>query len=189
MPFHDRGDAGRALARELGPLDLRDPIVLAMPRGGVPVGYEVARALAAPLDVFVARKIGAPAQPEWGIGAIAEGGAVVVDHRALTAAGLSEDQFAELVARERAELERRVRRYRGDRALPDLSRHDVVLVDDGLATGVTAEAALRALRRSNARASHPRRLILAVPVCAHDTAVRISALVDEIVCVARPDAF
>lgn len=158
--------------------------MLALPRGGVPVAFEVATALGSPLEVFVARKIGAPGQPERGIGAIAEAGGLAVDHHALHILGLSSQHFQTMVAGERLELERRVRRYRSGRPLPSLTRRDVVLVDDGLATGVTAEAALHALR-----SQRPRRLVLAVPVCASATAARLQAMADEVVCVLSPSDF
>lgn len=158
--------------------------MLALPRGGVPVAFEVATALGSPLEVFVARKIGAPGQPERGIGAIAEAGGQAVDHHALHILGLSSQHFQTMVAGERLELERRVRRYRSGRPLPSLTRRDVVLVDDGLATGVTAEAALHALR-----SQRPRRLVLAVPVCASATAARLQAMADEVVCVLSPSDF
>lgn len=182
--FADRTDAGKRLAEQLRSLGLSDPVVLALPRGGVPVAFEVANALGSPLEVFVARKIGAPGQPERGIGAIAEEGGQAVDHHALQTLGLSSQHFQTMVAEERLELERRVRRYRGGRSLPPLGRRDVVLVDDGLATGVTAEAALHALR-----SQRPRRLVLAVPVCASATAARLQAMADEVVCVLSPSDF
>jgi putative phosphoribosyl transferase len=175
--FRDRAEAGAQLADHL-PDGLRDPIVLALPRGGVPVARVVADRLEAPLDVLVARKIGAPSQPELGIGAIAEGGAAVVARDMLRSLRLSEADFRQLVEREQAELRRRVERYRGGRALPSVRGRDVVLVDDGLATGVTAESALQALRSQN-----PRRLVLAVPVCSPDTARRLVPPADEVVCV------
>lgn len=184
MQFRDREDAGRRLAERVQRLDLTDPVVLALPRGGVPVAFEVATALDAPLDVFVARKVGAPGHAELGIGAIAEGGGVVQNRRALQAVAVSEDEFARLADAEQAELERRVRRYRGDRALPSLTNRDVVLVDDGLATGVTAEASLHALT-----AHDPRTLVLAVPVCAPATADRLGYLADRVICVYSPIDF
>ncbi|HXH56534.1 phosphoribosyltransferase [Iamia sp.] len=161
-----------------------DAVVLALPRGGVPVGFEVATALRAPLDVFVVRKVGAPHQPEMGIGAVAEGGTEVVDRRLLRAVGVSDETFAELADRERVELQRRVTRYRGARPLPDVAGRDVVLVDDGLATGVTAEAALLALRAGGPRALH-----LAVPACAAESAERLRQIADDVVCVTTPSAF
>lgn len=184
MRFRDRTDAGRRLAECLLPYRLRRPVVLALPRGGVPVAVEVARALDAPLDVFVARKVGAPDNPEYGIGAVAEGDGVVANLAVLRSLGLSSQAWGELVAAERAELARRVERYRGARPLPALRGRDVVLVDDGLATGVTAEAALVALRTFE-----PSRLVLAVPTCARETANRLAATVDDVVCAVSPDPF
>jgi putative phosphoribosyl transferase len=184
MPFLDRRDAGRRLADRVRGLDLHDVLVLALPRGGVPVAFEVATALGAPLEVFVARKVGAPGHPERGIGAVAEGGGQVVDRSALRPLGLSNDQFGELAVAEMRELDRRVQHYRRGRVLPDLAPRDVVLVDDGLATGVTAEAAMRALRNR-----HPRRLVLAAPVCAPGTAARLRVVADEVVCVLEPEPF
>lgn len=184
MRFHDRRDAGRQLAAEVARLELDDPIVLALPRGGVPVGFEVAEALDAPLHVFVSRKIGAPGHPEFGIGAIAEGGEPLFDASTVQALGVTQRTLAGLVDAERREVARRVDHYRGGRPLPSVSGRVVVVIDDGLATGVTAEAALRALRGSDVG-----RLVLAVPVCAPDTAGRLAPLVDDIVCVWRPDDF
>ncbi len=184
MQFRDRKDAGQRLSEELSRLELNDPVVLGLPRGGAPVAFEVATALHAPLEVFVARKVGAPGQPEFGIGAVAEGGGEVRDEQLVALLGLSASDWAELVRREREELERRVHRYRADRPLPPFAGRDVVLVDDGLATGVTAEAALRALRRLDAG-----RVILAVPVCASETARRLGELADEVICVQTPSDF
>ena len=184
MRFHDRRDAGRRLADEVRGLELPDPVVLGMPRGGVPVAFEVATALCAPMDVFVARKVGAPMHREWGIGAVAEGGAAVADRAALAMLRLTDSDFARLADVERIELARRVAAYRGNRPLVDVAGRDVVLVDDGLATGVTAEAALRALRTRR-----PGRLVLAVPVCARDTAVRLRRVADDVICAATPDQF
>jgi putative phosphoribosyl transferase len=178
--FRDRVDAGQQLAERL-PADLHDPLVLALPRGGVPVAKEVAARLDAPLDVLVARKIGAPGHEELGIGAIAEGGALVGSDL-VRALRVSPDEFERLAERQRGEIARRVERYRGDRPLPPLLGRDVVLVDDGLATGVTAEAALLAVR-----AGEPRRLVLAVPVCSPDTARRLVPPADDVVCVLAPD--
>ncbi|WP_278045423.1 phosphoribosyltransferase, partial [Actinomadura fibrosa] len=132
LPYTDRAEAGRVLAERLVPAGLEGAVVLALPRGGVPVGYEVARRLGGPLDVLVTRKIGYPRQPELGVGAIAEGGAPVFDRALLGRLGLTEDDLAPTVEAERAELARRVRAYRGDRPLPETAGRPVVLVDDGL---------------------------------------------------------
>lgn len=181
MRFADRQQAGRRLAGDLERLQLRDPVVLALPRGGVPVGAEVAAALGAGLDVFVVRKVGAPRQPELGIGAVAEGRdePVLGEHAWQLLSG--PDQLREAVDAERAEVDRRVERYRHGRPLPDVADRDVVVVDDGLATGVTAEAAVAALR-----AGRPRRIVFAAPVAAADTRDRLSTLADEVVCACCP---
>ncbi|HSK99603.1 MAG TPA: phosphoribosyltransferase [Rubrobacteraceae bacterium] len=180
-PFEDREDAGRRLAGLL--LGYRDerPIVFALPRGGVPVGYEVARALGAPLEVFVARKLGAPGQPEFGIGAVAVGGVRVLNEEVVRRLGIPEEYVERITARETAEVERRLAHFRGERPEPEVRDRTAILVDDGLATGVTARAAIKALRLRG-----PRRLILAAPVCAAQTAALISPEVDEMVCLETP---
>jgi putative phosphoribosyl transferase len=183
MRFRDRRDAGRQLATLLQSASLADPVVLALPRGGVPVAYEIAAAIDAPLDVLVVRKVGAPQHREFGIGAIAEGNVVVRDAAAMRMVGVSDEQFDRLAASERCELDRRVTLYRGDRGLPEITDRDTVLVDDGLATGVTAEAAIIAGRALGAR-----RVVLAAPVSAADTAARLSTLAD-VVCLATPARF
>jgi putative phosphoribosyl transferase len=184
MMYKDRADAGRRLAERLTGLELHDPVVLALPRGGLPVAAPVAEALGAPLDVFVARKVGAPGHEEFGIGAIAEGSDEVIISAAAARVGVSPEEMDSLARTEREELERRVRLYRGDRELPALADRDVVLVDDGLATGVTAESALRSLRRVGARS-----LILAIPVCAPDTAERMTSIADTVLCLECPPDF
>ncbi|MEU5879346.1 phosphoribosyltransferase family protein [Spirillospora sp. NPDC047279] len=189
LPFADRAEAGRVLAARLVPLGLNGAVVLALPRGGVPVAYEVSRRLSlpdrpAPLDVLVTRKIGYPRQPELGVGAIAEGGAPVFDHGLLERLGLLEKDLAATVTAERAELARRVAAYRGGRPLPSLSGRPVVVVDDGLATGGTARAALRAVR-----AADPTRVVLAVPVGAAETVRALAAEADDVVVLAAPWAF
>jgi putative phosphoribosyl transferase len=182
--FEDRADAGRVLAEKLLHYSEEDPIVLALPRGGVVVGYEIARALNAPLDVVVVRKLGAPGQEELGIGAIAPGGARVLDEQAVRWLGITESHMQQVIAKETEELDRRLRLYRGNRPLPDVKNRTAILVDDGLATGVTARAAIMSLRRQL-----PRRLVLAIPVCASDTAERVRAEVDDLVCASVPPYF
>jgi predicted phosphoribosyltransferase len=188
MRFHNRRAAGRELGLRLVEWAsdgvLPHPVVLALPRGGVPVAAEVARALGAPLDVLVVRKIGLPGRPETGIGAVVGDDPPLFDQRALTMLGIGEDRLVQDVAREREELRRRALLYRGDRSTPDVRGRTVVLVDDGLATGATARAALRHLRRLN-----PARLILAVPVGAPETAAEMRAEADDVLCLRQPPDF
>jgi predicted phosphoribosyltransferase len=181
MPFEDRRNAGRLLAEHLTRYRDESPIVFTLPRGGVPVGFEVARALDAPLDIIVARKLGAPGQPEFGIGAVAPGGVRVLNERAVQALGIPEDYLDWVFERETAEVTRRLQLFRGNRLYPGLETMTAILVDDGLATGVTARAALLALRRLN-----PRRLVLAVPVCAQQTAELLRTETDDLVCLQTP---
>ena len=182
--FADRPDAGRRLADRLVELQLRNPVVLGLSRGGVPIAREIADRLGVEADVFVARKIGLPGLPELGIAAIAEGlGEVVLGPQAIRL-GLEPRRLARLAGPELRELERRIAVYRGDRALPDMAGRDVVVADDGLATGVTARAALRALRQHE-----PRRLVFAAPVCAPGAAEDLTALADDVVYVMAPKRF
>jgi predicted phosphoribosyltransferase len=180
--FSNRHDAGRQLAALLLPLAVEQPVVIGLPRGGVPVAEEVAAALGAPLEVLAVRKIGAPGNPEYGIGAIAEDGTRLFDLEAVAGLGIDADALEGIVAREGTELQRRVEAYRGDRPSLSLRGRTVIVVDDGVATGVTDTAALRAARRRG-----PRRLVLAVPVCAPDSAVRLRQEADELVCLIEPE--
>jgi putative phosphoribosyl transferase len=185
MRFRDRVDAGQQLAKLLADRELgADPIVLALPRGGVPVGEQISHALHAPLEVVGVRKLGAPGQPELGVGAIGEGGARYVDQDMLRRLGLTESDLEATVAAEEAELERRVARYRGDRPLPDLAGRTAIIVDDGLATGVTARAAVRAVRAAGAP-----RVLLAVPTCSPQGRMTLAGEADEVVCVIAPERF
>jgi predicted phosphoribosyltransferase len=180
-PFADRHDAGRQLAERLLPLADEDPVVIGLPRGGVPVAEEIATALGAPLEILSVRKLGAPHNPEYGIGAIAEDGTRVFDPEALAVLGIENGTLEAIVARETAELRRRVAAYRGDRPALPLDRRTVIVVDDGVATGVTDTAALRAVRRLR-----PRRLVLAVPVCPPDSLARLCGEADDVVCLVAP---
>jgi predicted phosphoribosyltransferase len=187
--FTDRTAAGRALAAtvagRVGHLGLdRRPLVLALPRGGVPVAARVAGTIGADLDVLVVRKIGAPGRPGYGVGAIAENGPAVFDGPALRGLGLTEADLADTVRRERRELDRRVRRYRGGRPLPTTAGRVVVVVDDGVATGVTARAALRWLRRRPAAV-----LLLASPVCSREADRALGDDADAVICLRRPIRF
>jgi putative phosphoribosyl transferase len=183
MRFRDRRDGGRRLVEAIEELGLHDPVVLALPRGGVPVAAEVARGLGVGFDVIVARKVGAPDQPELGIGAVAESGGTVASHRARRILNIDDEEFDRLAEPVRAEVDRRVLRYRGARRLPDLADRDVVIVDDGLATGVTAEAAIAAVA-----ASGPNRIVVAVPAGARDTVERLRGSA-EVVSVVTPGRF
>jgi putative phosphoribosyl transferase len=182
MPFTDRRDAGKQLAARLTHYRDAAPIILALPRGGVPVAHEVARALRAPLDVLVVRKLGVPWQPELGFGAVTEGEIAYVDQNMCGLLGLGDEQIEEITKRKRKEVETRVRRFRGNIPPPTLRDRTVIIVDDGVATGGTARAAIQAVREQA-----PRRIIFAAPVAAAQAAIRLSALVDECVCVETPE--
>ena len=184
MVFADRADAGRRLAARLQHLAGERVVVLGLPRGGVPVALEVARALGAPLDVIVVRKLGVPFQPELGMGAIGEDGVVVISQEMVRAAGVSAEELAGVGARERAEVERRAWRYRGGRPRQPLGGRVAVVVDDGIATGSTARAACRI-----ARALGAARVVLAVPVAPPGWQDRIGGDADELVCVQTPRDF
>jgi len=185
MRFTDRFDAGRQLAARLDAYAKRpDVIVLALPRGGVPVASEVAHRLDAPLDVFLVRKLGAPGQPELAMGAIAEGGAVVLNQPVIDELGIPPAVVQPVIARERIELDRRARAFRGDRQAPPVRDRTILLVDDGLATGSTMEAAIAALRRLD-----PKEIVVAVPVGAVQTCERLGQIADALITVARPVPF
>ncbi len=182
--FSDRAQAGRALAAELARREWIDPIVLGIARGGVPVAGVVARRLNAPLDVAVARKIGAPGRPEIGVGAVTASGAAIYDQAGLDMLGLSVADLAETENAERAEARRRIAEYRRDREPVSVRDRDVILIDDGLATGVTATAMLRSLREEG-----PLSVVLAVPVCAPRAANTLRGEADDVVCVEEPLQF
>jgi putative phosphoribosyl transferase len=185
VPYHDRRHAGRELASLLASRnDLEDPIVLALPRGGVPVGREIARSLDAPLDVMVVRKLGLPIQPELAMGAVASGGILVVNSEVIQAAGVPEAMIDRVAARELREVQRREEAYRGDRPHPELRGRTVILVDDGIATGSTMEAAVQA-----ARVRQASRVIVAVPVAPSGVLRRLAGEVDEVICPEAHDPF
>lgn len=179
MPFTDRIDAGRRLAKALASYKGKKLVVMALPRGGVPVAAMVAEALEAPLDLILVRKIGVPFQPELAMGAVVDGAAplTVRNEEVITLAGVSEGEFMAARDRELEEIERRRKLYLGDRSHPELSGHTVIVVDDGIATGATTRAALQAMRQRD-----PRKLILAVPVAPTGTLKNLRGEVDELVC-------
>ena len=183
--FRNRVEGGIALARELRNFaDRDDVLILALPRGGVPVGYEVARALHVPLDVYLVRKIGAPGHEELAVGALASGGVRVLDHELIRRLGITDADIEQIAAREQAELRRRERRYRGDRPLPPLGGLTVIVVDDGLATGSSMRAAVRAVRQQ-----HPARVVVAVPVGARSTCEALAREADDVICATMPEPF
>jgi predicted phosphoribosyltransferase len=183
--FLDRRDAGRRLAVELSDYaDQNDLLVLALPRGGVPVAYEVARALHAPLDVFMVRKLGVPGYEELAMGAIATGGLRVLDEDLIRMLDLPREVIERVTAAEMRELERRERVYRGDRPPIDVRGRTVILIDDGLATGSTMRAAIAALKKEGAK-----RIVVAVPVAPPETCESLKAQVDDVVCAVTPEPF
>ncbi|MGK9165182.1 phosphoribosyltransferase [Inquilinus limosus] len=186
MRFRDRTEAGRRLAGALARYRDAHPIVLALPRGGVPVAFEVARALAAPLDVLLVRKIGAPGYPELGIGAVIDGKnpRVVLNDAVMREVAPRPGYVEAETERQLVEIERRRRLYRGDRPAPSIAGHTVILVDDGIATGGTVTAALQGLA-----AAQPARLVLAVPVAPPDVLQTLSQLADDVVCLSAPHFF
>lgn len=184
VTFADRGEAGRQLANRLRHLSGEPVVVLGLPRGGVPVGFEVAKALGAPLDVIMVRKLGVPSQPELAMGAIGEGGVRIVNHEALRLMGVTNQALAAVEQHQRVVLDSRLRQFRGDRPRTPLTGRVAVIVDDGLATGSTAQAACVVARRQGAR-----RVVLAVPVAPPGWTDRLGDAADEYVCVATPEPF
>jgi predicted phosphoribosyltransferase len=185
MIFRDRIDAGSQLAARLTHYaDRPDVLVLALPRGGVPVAYQVAMALGAPLDVFLVRKLGVPGHEELAMGAIASGGVRVVNEDVVRPLRIPTEVVDRVASEEQRELERREHAYRGDRPVQEVQRRTVILVDDGLATGSTMRAAVRALRQQR-----PARIVVAVPVSARDTCDELGREVEEIVCAVTPEPF
>lgn len=182
--FLDRSEAGQILAKKLEQLRTERPVVVALPRGGVPVGLEIARQLDAPLEVVVVRKLGAPGNAEYGFGAIAEDGSYWINEDAAQSVGATGETLKEIVHRETVEIKRRVEIFKPAGSTLRVTGRTVILTDDGLATGVTAVAAARYLKNKGAR-----KIILAVPVCAPDSARRLEAEVDEVICLERPENF
>jgi len=182
MQFADRRDAGRRLAAELLPLAKERPVVVALPRGGVPVAVEVARALDAPLDILAVRKLGAPGNRELGVGAVAEGGSAVLDSSSAEQLGLTSSVLEATLEREIQELRRRVDRYRGERPPIAVRGRTVIVVDDGLATGLSELAAIRALRKREAR-----RIVVAVPVGSRESIEMLGEEADQVLCLMIPD--
>jgi predicted phosphoribosyltransferase len=184
-PFRDRRDAGRRLGEGLADYAGRpDVLVLALPRGGVPVAYEVARALDAPLDVFLVRKLGVPGREELAMGAIATGDVRLLNEEVVQGLRIPPEVIDRVAEAEREELERRERAYRGDRPAPEVRGKTVILVDDGLATGTSMRAAVAALRQM-----HPTRIVVAVPISAASTCEEFRDEVDEVVCTVTPEPF
>lgn len=185
MVFRDREEAGRKLAEQLHAYaNRKDVIVLGIPRGGVPVAYEVAKALDAPLDIFVSRKLGVPWQEELAFGAVATGGARVLDREIIEAIGISDEEIKQITTRAKKELERRENLYRGTRPALKVHGLTIILVDDGIATGASMRAAINALRQMK-----PAQLVVAVPVAPQSTCKRLRSEVDQLVCVHMPEDF
>jgi putative phosphoribosyl transferase len=185
LPFHNRSEAGRALAEALvADADVADLLVLALPRGGVPVAYEVAQALDAELDVLLVRKLGTPGDPELAMGAIASGGVQVMNERVVAVLGITAEEIKRVVEREKRELERRERAFRGGRQRPAIANRHVILIDDGVATGSTMRAGLQALKQQS-----PAEVVVAVPVAPADTVAVLEQEADAVVCLATPHPF
>lgn len=183
MFFYDRAAAGKKLSERL--IKFKDsPIVLALPRGGVPVGVEVAKALNAPLNVIVVRKLGSPGQNELGIGAIAEGGVKILDKKTIALLNISKDKLQEIINQENEELIRRVKVYRKGKKLTGLKNRTVIIVDDGLATGLTAKAAIAFVKKQK-----PKKIIFAAPICALDSATNLKREIHELICFSMPSEF
>jgi putative phosphoribosyl transferase len=182
MRFLDRRDAGRRLAAELIPFAEERPVIVALPRGGVPIGVEVARTLGAPLDILAVRKLGAPGNPELGVGAVAEDGTGVLDQHSAGMLGMTQAMLDATLARESEELRRRVERYRDGRPSIPVSGRTVIVVDDGLATGLTDLAAVRALRKRGVR-----RIVVAVPVGSGESVSMLAEEADRVVCLTIPE--
>lgn len=184
MYFDSRADAGKKLASVLIKYRNDKPVVLTLPRGGVAVGYEIAEVLHAPLETVVVRKISSSSNPEFAIGAVAEKGVKILDKTTIDSLGINEKDIKNTLKLEREELKRRVKVYRNGAALPGLKGRLVILVDDGIATGLTAKAAIEVVKKLN-----PKKIILASPVCAGDTADNLKSKVDKVICLFSPSQF
>lgn len=184
MKYKNREEAGQKLAKELEKYSQDKPIIIALPRGGVVVAYEIAKRLKAPLDIIVARKIGAPFNPEFGLGAISENGALTLDNEAIRHFGLTESDIEQAINREIGVMSKKIELYRKDSIPTELKDQTVILVDDGLATGVTTKAAIMSIKQNS-----PKKIILAVPVSSSDAINKLLKEVDEIVCLKTPDDF
>jgi putative phosphoribosyl transferase len=182
--FHDRTQVGRLLAEKILKLKVRSPVVLAIPRGGVPVAKEIAIALGAQLDLVITRKIGFQGQPEFAIGAVTQDGEVITDESIVREYGIDEEYLKQEALRQRKEIAERIRKYRPDRSFPDLTGKSVILVDDGVATGNTMLAAVESVRRKN-----PEEIIVAVGVAPRDTVDRLSKVADKVICLEIPEPF
>ena len=186
MPFKNRSDAGRKLAKALASYKEQQPVILALPRGGVTVAVEVAAALNAPLDLILVRKIGVPSQPELAMGAVVDGGAPIIvrNEDVIRLAGIDESEFKAIGDSELAEIDRRRQRYLGSRQRADISGHTAIVIDDGIATGATTRAALRATRMRN-----PKRLVLAVPVAPTSAVAELRSEADDVICLEDHEFF
>jgi putative phosphoribosyl transferase len=186
MAFRDRSDAGRRLAKALSNYKGRNPVILALPRGGVLVAAEVAAALKAPLDLILVRKVGVPVQPELAMGAVVDGTAPIIvrNEEVIELSGTSAREFEDACANELAEIERRRQLYIGERARAEITGQVVIVIDDGIATGATTRAALQAIRKRN-----PKELVLAVPVAPPDTIEQLRQEVDDLICLEKPEIF
>lgn len=182
--FHNRHDAGVQLALRLKKFEDSNAIVLSIPRGGVIIGYEIARVLRKPMDIVVVRKIGAPQNPELGIAAITEGNIVLSDEVQISSIGITRDQLEDLIYREKAELARRIEKYKGSQSLPPLHNRIVIIADDGLATGITIRACIKAISLQQ-----PAQIIVAIPVCENSQIAEIRPEVSDIICLESPSNF
>lgn len=182
--FKDRQEAGRKLGESLNKYQSENPIVLSIPRGGVVTGFEVAKLLKAPLDMIIVRKVGVPSQPELGMGAVAEGNIEILDKDMIKSLRIPKDLVDEVVLKEKAEIERRKNLYRYNKPIIDVKDRFVILVDDGLATGISARAAIESLKKLK-----PKKIIFAAPVCAKESVKSMKNLVDEVYCMLTPSGF